>query len=547
MTAADIRRQVVVEELDLAADGRTAVVVRRVIRGIRYHGHLLAIPLEDGRAVATAAGPDQRRRPRHPAAGLARWPTRRLRPVLAGRRRQARRPARPVDRRRDAASTARPAATAASARSPGRRTGRGSRSPPRSTRRAGSSAPSGPRSAARTTTARGPPRHPDRLALGRGGPPRSLVAPVGRRRRARRGPAPGHERRLGRRRHRLASRRPDDRLHRRTTDPRPDLAAADHDLGGRRRRADGRSARAPRAPGARRLGEPPRRSRPTGDGSRPSASCPPSRSTTSARPSCSPPRTARAPPHRSTCRRTSTGPSATGSTPTRPAGWSPAGRARGGSTTRRSWPSSATAAGRIPAASGSTPRPAGPSTRLGRSMPAPSPAGRRPRPTAWRSVAATLAALATDGTRAMELATVDWPDTGDARPRLTTRSTIGSAWQRRFAPVEMRLVEAPGAGGPIDVWICSPDGAGDAAAADHRRRPRRPARRVVPDPAHRGPPARVGRLPRRAPEHPRLGDVRHGLDHAAARRLGRRRCRGRPRRARPRHRRSGSPIRTGPA
>ena len=52
MTAADIRRQVVVEELDLAPSGVTAVVVRRVIRGIRYHGHLLAIPLDDGRAVA---------------------------------------------------------------------------------------------------------------------------------------------------------------------------------------------------------------------------------------------------------------------------------------------------------------------------------------------------------------------------------------------------------------------------------------------------------------------------------------------------------------
>ena len=74
----------------------------------------------------------------------------------------------------------------------------------------------------------------------------------------------------------------------------------------------------------------------------------------------------------------------------------------------------------------------------------------------------TVAALATDGTRAMELATVDWPDAGDERPRLTTRSTIGSAWQRPFAPVEMRLVEAPGAAGPIDVWICSPAGAGDA-------------------------------------------------------------------------------------
>jgi len=72
-----------------------------------------------------------------------------------------------------------------------------------------------------------------------------------------------------------------------------------------------------------------------------------------------------------------------------------------------------------------------------------------------------VAALATDGTRAMELATVDWPDPADERPNLTTRSSAGSAWRRRFDDVEMRLVEAPGEGGPIDVWICSPVGAGD--------------------------------------------------------------------------------------
>lgn len=71
-----------------------------------------------------------------------------------------------------------------------------------------------------------------------------------------------------------------------------------------------------------------------------------------------------------------------------------------------------------------------------------------------------VAALATDGTRAMELVTIDWPDP-DERPRLTRRSTIGAAWQRRFTPVELRLVEAPGSGGPIDVWVCSPAGAGD--------------------------------------------------------------------------------------
>ncbi len=49
MTPADIRRQVVIEELDLSADGRLAVVVRRTSRGDKYVGHLLAIPLDRGR------------------------------------------------------------------------------------------------------------------------------------------------------------------------------------------------------------------------------------------------------------------------------------------------------------------------------------------------------------------------------------------------------------------------------------------------------------------------------------------------------------------
>ena len=74
-----------------------------------------------------------------------------------------------------------------------------------------------------------------------------------------------------------------------------------------------------------------------------------------------------------------------------------------------------------------------------------------------------IATLGTDGTRAMELRTldVDGDDAGDAT--LQTRSRIGSRWQDAFDMPEMRLVQAPGAGGPIDVWIASPPGAGDAA------------------------------------------------------------------------------------
>ena len=68
-----------------------------------------------------------------------------------------------------------------------------------------------------------------------------------------------------------------------------------------------------------------------------------------------------------------------------------------------------------------------------------------------------IAWLGTHGTRAMELMTVG-PDEGpDAAP--VTRSTFGSRWQVGLQMPEMRLVEAPGPGGPIDVWVASPAGA----------------------------------------------------------------------------------------
>ena len=51
MTPEDIPTIVVVEELDLSVDGRTAVVVRRSIKGNRYLGHLYAIDLGSGRAI----------------------------------------------------------------------------------------------------------------------------------------------------------------------------------------------------------------------------------------------------------------------------------------------------------------------------------------------------------------------------------------------------------------------------------------------------------------------------------------------------------------
>jgi hypothetical protein len=54
MTPEDTPRIVVVEELDLSADGRTATVVRRSIRGNRYVGHLFAIDLASDRAIPPA-------------------------------------------------------------------------------------------------------------------------------------------------------------------------------------------------------------------------------------------------------------------------------------------------------------------------------------------------------------------------------------------------------------------------------------------------------------------------------------------------------------
>src|SRR4029077_17483663 len=90
-------------------------------------------------------------------------------------------------------------------------------------------------------------------------------------------------------------------------------------------------------------------------------------------------------------------------------------------------------------------------------------AGSRP---ARISVVGTL-----DG-RAMELMTVDGFATGSNprpqrpvanAPRLRTHTTIGSAWQRRYRLPEMRLLAAPGPGGPIDVWLASPPDATETA------------------------------------------------------------------------------------
>ncbi len=66
--------------------------------------------------------------------------------------------------------------------------------------------------------------------------------------------------------------------------------------------------------------------------------------------------------------------------------------------------------------------------------------------------------LGTDSTRAVELSTV----AGEGAP-VRRRTTMGSAWQRTYPQPSMMLTQAPGDGGPIDVWIASPADAGGRA------------------------------------------------------------------------------------
>jgi len=65
--------------------------------------------------------------------------------------------------------------------------------------------------------------------------------------------------------------------------------------------------------------------------------------------------------------------------------------------------------------------------------------------------------LACIGTRPMEVATVPLDPPASPRPR----TTMGGAWAARFAWPEMSELDAPGPGGPIHVRIASPRGTGD--------------------------------------------------------------------------------------
>lgn len=70
--------------------------------------------------------------------------------------------------------------------------------------------------------------------------------------------------------------------------------------------------------------------------------------------------------------------------------------------------------------------------------------------------------LGTIGGRAMDVMTVDLAEPPSGR-RFRHHSTFGSAWQRRFVQPDMRCLQAPGTGGPIETWVASPPGAGDEA------------------------------------------------------------------------------------
>ena len=242
MTPEDIRRIVVVEELDISADGRTAIVVRRSIRGNRYLGHLAGSisPL----VVRSRTSPvDRGQSPRHET---------RLGPdghTLAFIRTD------PADddsvaaiglldiRRPDRVSMRRSAGTVRWATSPGRPMAVDSHSPPRSTRRGSSRAgparsPGVVRRRARTPSRRSPAISPrptgagTRRATAIDGRTSSSTHPLAGRARC--------ERRLGCRRDRVASRRPHHRLLDRpgsgTRHP-----TADDDLGGRCGRREGRT------------------------------------------------------------------------------------------------------------------------------------------------------------------------------------------------------------------------------------------------------------------------------------------------------------------
>ncbi|HSL98334.1 MAG TPA: prolyl oligopeptidase family serine peptidase [Candidatus Deferrimicrobiaceae bacterium] len=75
---------------------------------------------------------------------------------------------------------------------------------------------------------------------------------------------------------------------------------------------------------------------------------------------------------------------------------------------------------------------------------------------------ARVTVLTTVGRRPVELVTFPLDARASAGRNAVFRTRLGGRWATRFAWPAMRNVQAPGPGGPIETWIASPDGAGDA-------------------------------------------------------------------------------------
>lgn len=91
-----------------------------------------------------------------------------------------------------------------------------------------------------------------------------------------------------------------------------------------------------------------------------------------------------------------------------------------------------------------------------------------PQPLAAGDAACEHLAVSTDGRRVLVVGTLGTraPEVMTAEAgRLRARTRIGAAWQGGVRQPGMQLVQAPGSGGPIDVWIASPPDAGERPLA----------------------------------------------------------------------------------
>ena len=285
MRPADIAAIVVVEELDVTADGSTAVVARRTVRRGRYETHLWVVDL---------AG---RSRPRQLTTGGVRDGSPRISPD--GQR--------VVFVRSDAHDDDAPNHVCAASIRTGRVRTRAGGTPgvgsigevewsPDGTRLAFTAAVDplrfvvGDRPAVGSTAsrssklagARGAPDHPRELAVGRGGAPRPVVAPVRDRRHGWRRPA-GDPRRLGGQRHHVAPRRAHGGLRRRISATSPTSPRSRRSGRSTSMPARGRSGRTHAWCSTPRVAQRDPRTRPTVGGSRRSGSSTHGRSMTSAR------------------------------------------------------------------------------------------------------------------------------------------------------------------------------------------------------------------------------------------------------------------------